>query len=322
MKEKTNERKWFYRIVLMLILLQAGLLGCTAQIQLASNLAQTGVQYADAMDTLLGSTSDLVVLDDSKMLLYQYDLVSYPDDKKKEEEVLNQFLTTRDANIKPLLAILSDLQTRMRTLKAYFTNMAALADTDASQRLSTAVENLSTAIDGANTEIRETLGETGQEEIISAAEQTALGQLAGLVGQGIQAEMLREALKRDAPIIGEQLYLTQKLLDRISGMVEQRYTDANIVKNKNEVVKPYKYKTITDRDAWMENRKTVLTDPSLDEPLQKAQAAAGNMLVIWEGILKGSECDMNSIQLVLADIQDFIGIASELKASEETGGES
>jgi len=301
-----KETKRFFYYILSLLIFFFLLSGCTQTITQSANFADSGIKYTDAMNSLLEVTADTVIDDDNAMLLYQQRLVSM-EDKKEEQKKLEGYLKERDKALEPLLKTLGTFQSQNQTLKSYFVNLKGLAETDAPERIEESVKGLSASINQANTTILES-----KQVVFTEAEKNAIGRLSGLVAKGVKAAKLQAALKRDASIIGEQLLLHEKLLDRLSKMLRQSAAEANIILKKEEVIRPYKKKEISNVTEWKATRKRLLKTSFYDQSLDTAKRAAGEMQMIWQGILEGKQ-DIASMQLLIADINDFAAAMNQLK---------
>jgi len=266
------------------------------------------------MISLLEATVDTVIEDDSQELLDIQRLTSY-DDKQRERQALQEFLDKHETALRKVVEPLVHLQDHTRTLQVYFMNLQALAHTDAPARAALAVEELSNSIKNANNAMSKK-----DEFKITDDQKQALGQLARTVTRGIKAAQLNRALKRDAPIIGEQLILHEKVLRQISGILTQSSEEKRVVLKKNEVVQPYLNKNISNQEKWIEARKRVLKGTFVDEGLERATEASQKMQLEWQGLIEGKE-DLGSIQLLLDDINEIAVLTQRLrKAAESKGG--
>jgi len=142
-----------------------------------------------------------------------------------------------------------------------------------------------------------------------------------VVTRGVQSAMLQHALKRDAPIIGEQLVLQEKLLTKLSEMLNQRFKEQLIIMEKDRIRKPYINKTITNEEDWKKTRKQFLKSVFLDQNLEPAKSSIKEMRLIWENILNGKQ-DIGSIQSTLSDINEFVNNINQIKDAIQARKES
>jgi hypothetical protein len=204
------------------------------------------------------------------------------------------------------------LQNQTRTLQAYFLNLQALAETDASERSAVAVKELSDSINKVNS--------VSEDEIaINNEQKQALADLTKAVVSGVKAAHLNNALRRDAPIIGEQLMLHENLIQMVSSILKDSSQNNIVLLNKKEVIRPYVNKSISNQKKWIETRKRVLTASFIHKGLDNAVTASKQMQIVWEGLVKGKE-DLGSIQLILNDIKEFALLTQQLKKAADSKG--
>jgi hypothetical protein len=287
---------------------------CTYTIQQSTEFSDAGIKYTEAVDELLQVAEDTIIEDDSNMLLYLQDL-TLMEDKKKESGLLEKRLKQHDKEVLAILETLAQFRRHTRMLNAYFANLQALAHTDAPGDTAKAVGQLSASIDNARLAF-----EKSEKIPISEAEGDALSDLTGLVSKGVQSSKLREALERDAPIIGGELLLHEKLLTKLAGILEQSAKKRFVAERKVKVLKPYKSKEIENKEEWKKARESLLKSVTTIPTLETATEAARQMGLVWKGILEG-RTDVTSIQLLLADINDLTAALGKLKAAAQQSEE-
>ena len=295
--------------VAMFVLLCTGCAG-SAIIKSSQDLSTSGVAYADAMDGLIEVTIDTVIDSNSNDLLKMQANFSLPDAKEQETQ-LRSFLTTADQNIENLVGTLSGFRSHTRLLKAYFENLQSLANADIADGATTAVEGLSQSINKMNKSLM------GDEKLkINDQEQGLLGQLSGMVAQRIQATTLEKALKRDAPIIGEQLMVQEKLLEKLRQILTARYQNQMEAFKTKEVINPYIKKEIQGASTWKANRKKAIEASFFDQRLDSAVQASKQLQATWQDILQGKQ-DLGTIQATLTEITDFTNLIKQLQEADE-----
>jgi hypothetical protein len=211
---------------------------------------------------------------------------------------------------------LDRLQNYSRTLQVYFLNLQALAETDAPARTSVAVAELSESINIANEGMNEK-----DEVAIADTQKRALEELSKSVTRGVQAVQLNNALRRDAPIIGEQLLLHEEVLRKVSGILKHTFDKSMALLKKNEVYRPYVTKTISNKQKWIDTRKRILTGTFFHQGLDNAVEASQKMQIVWSGLVEGKE-DLASIQLIIDDIREFTLLVQRLREAAESEGSS
>jgi hypothetical protein len=289
-----------------------GVAACTYTIKQSQGFSDVGIKYADAVSELIEVTTDTVIEDDSNTLLFLQILTSL-EDKKEERKLFEKWLREHDREVAALVETLGRFRGHAAMLGAYFTNLQALAETDAPESTAKAVSELSATINEVGKSISET-----EELVVSGAESDAFASLSGLVSKGIQSAKLRAALERDAPIIAEQLLLHEKLLRKLSNILKQSAKKASINEWKVEVLQPYKNRKVNNQKAWKEARAGVLKSAFFSRTLDKATQAAKQMRMVWGNILAG-ETDLVSIRLLLSDINELTAVLNQLKEANSEG---
>jgi len=223
--------------------------------------------------------------------------------------VLEKRLKEHDKVIKELVTTLGSFRGHTNTLKTYFINLQALSGSDSPESVAKAVEELSTSINYANATIRDK-----EKLVITDEQKEVFGSTAGLVARGIQSTKLQQALKRDAPIISEQLYLHEKLMEKLSGILMQSAKKAYINKWKLNVLKPYKNKNISSESNWKKERKELLISTFFETSLDNAKKTAQQMRLFWGNMLE-NKTDLKSVGLLINDINEMTAVLHQLKQS-------
>lgn len=282
------------------------LVGCTQPIKQSSDLSQAGIKYSDAMSILLDVATDTIIESDSDDLLYQRELISL-ENKEEEQKKLKDTLDNHNKAVKDIIETIESFQFNTHLIKDYFTNLQALASANAPTTAAVVAGELSGEINETGKVILKK-----EDILISNDEKEAIGKLTGIVAGGFQSAMLHNALKRDAPIIGEQLVLQEKLLEKLSGMLNQRYREHMTIIEKDRIRKPYVNKTTTILEEWKEARSQFLKAVFLDQNLETAKSAVKVMRLYWENILNGKQ-DIGSIQPALSYMNEFVNTINQLK---------
>ncbi len=288
---------------------------CTQHIKEGQDFSNVGIRYADAMTELIEFTTDTVIDDDSDNLLYTLQLTSLAD-KDEEKALLEKRLKEHDENIKSLVTTLGRFRGYTATLKTYFLNLQALSGSNAPESAALAVAELSASINHANRTLLE-----AEKLAVTAEEREAFGALAGLAAKGVKSVKLSTALKRDAPVIEEQLLLQEKLLARLAGILKHSAMKAYINDRKEKVLKPYKNKKINNPSSWKKERKELIKSTFFVNSLDRATKTARQMRLVWGYMVEG-DTDLESIGSLISDINEMTAALHQLKeaAQEDEGG--
>ncbi len=299
-------RRIFVPVSLILIL--SGCPGPSQRIQSAKHLSTSGVLYADTVNGLMSVTIDRIIDFDSTEALQ---IRKWADEKK-----LKQNIEKKNADLIKFLKELNSFRRYTQLLKAYFLNLQALADSPVRKDMGAAVERLSESIKSANKEIR-------KKKNIELSKETMDGfaALSGLVAKHIHAAKIRDALRRDAGIISEQLILHEKLVEDINDLLKGRFQEEEDEFLTEKVIGPYVDKQQEIGDQWKKDRKKWLTSQFTIESLKKAKEAAKQLRAVWEEILQGRS-DLGSITLLLQDINEFVEVVDKINEAKESKGDS
>ena len=301
--------RYAFRFIVFFTLILVGLTGCNTQpVEQSKAFAEAGIAYSQAIDELMKTTIEVVVEQDSRTLLYLQSLTNMAD-KKAERAKLLKYLSDHDAAIKKQLTALNELHKNSRLLKRYFVNLNALATATESNSASQSVGQLSDAINTSNTKLK-----NNPKLEISDAEKQALTGVSGFVAATFQSAQLRNAMKRDAKVISEQLLLNEKMLALLSDII-LRAGRANAARDyKSKVMRPYKNKKILEITTWKKYRKDILISGSYHAILERAKESAEEMRTIWHRMLE-NKLDITSIELFIKDVNDIVTVAGQIKAA-------
>jgi len=255
------------------------------------DLCTAGIQYTEALDELLDVTIRTMIDYDSDELLRQRKFAD-PND-------LRRFLDERDKALIEQVKTLEAFRNHGRRLRAYFVGLQALADAKVQESAAAAVEDLSGSVTAANASLARS-----NHLDLNEQERAYLSKLGGLVAKGVHAEAVRKALVRDAAVIAEQLILHEKLLERLRGILEDRYAGQMDVVRNQKIRKPYVNAAESLGDEWKADRAQWIRSSFCLDELTKAGEAIRQMRFIWAGILQGEQ-NVESVQLALNDIYAF-----------------
>ena len=291
------------------VLLWAGLLLATAcattqSIDQARDLSTSGLAYTEAVDSLLDTTVDQLIEFDTSVLIKSRRSGTAPDDLSGRLKLHNQGLSD-------LVAEIELFRAQNKLLKAYFLNLQALADSPVQDDIGGAV----TALSGSLEEINQA---RGGEEMLTAAQQASIGQLAGLAAQSVQAAKLKRALARDAEVIAIQLVLHEDQLATIADILADRFEAENDLFFNEQVDLPFSdMEAFPDLpDDWRANREKHLRTSFTHQQLMTAQQAARQLRGTWTDIVQGSN-DIGAIRVLISDVNEFVTVAGELQASSD-----
>lgn len=311
MANMTDTQRTWPVLTLLLAVLTLNACSTTTLLQ-SKDLSSAGLSYADAVSTLIDTTSDAIINDDSDTLLTLQTLTAATPTSENKQQ-LDTWLKAHDDSVQQLLLPLHTMSKHTQTLKSYFLALQALADNDAPTNAVTATQNLSASINSAS----EALAKTAKVSI-SADQQKAIGNLAGLVAKSVQAGLLRDALTRDAPVISKYLLLQQKAMSGLAAILQHSYQKNQVLQYRDNIKKPYITRSINNPGDWKTARKNYLNASFVNADLDAASAAASKLQLIWESIVQGKP-DTASVQAALTDLRTFAGAIQAVKDARAKG---
>jgi hypothetical protein len=286
----------------VLICVISGCTGRTHTIKKADIFSTDGITYSDTVIGLLDVTIDRVISDDSDILIRQR--------KQLPKDQLEAALSEQDKELVTLVETIGSFRDSTRKLKAYFKALQELAGSKVDEDAGPAVGELVESINSAN----KTIKESGKV-IFNDEENDFIITLANLAAKSVKAKKLHSAIERDAPIIGEQLLLHEKLLARIEKILEDSYL-IEVDKMHDKIRTAYVAKEKDLPNSWKEERKTWVTTQFFVKSLKTAITASIVMREKWEVFLSGAG-DAESMALLLAEVNEFLVVARGLKDVEK-----
>lgn len=268
-----------------LLLASAGC-GSTATIERFQTFADTGTRYTQAVGVLLTDTSGLLIDANSVKLL----------ESRQLAPVSEADFRRQDDGLRRKVDDLRRLQRQADLLGHYFSTLASLAGSQASDQISEQLADLGTSL----ASLAETLGSTDGLATDANAVSAIAGQAGKLVIQGVQAGALRNELEARGPAIAEVLRRQADLLQALAGeaagaqgFLDRRDYDRN-------VVDPFlagEPLPAGEWSAWMAERKDGLTQAPIPDSLRDAVQAAAGLRVAWVSLLAG-ELDADELEAV------------------------
>jgi len=282
---------------LPLALLCCALSACVTQtIREGTDLSTSGIAYTQAVNALLDATTTEVIDFDNKELI-----------KGRMSSDPGGALAQRDQAMAALLAEIAQFRAQTLLLKAYFVNLQALADSSVKDDAGPAVQSLSDTISKLNVSL-------GRKQLLTPEQSQQVGALAGLAAQAVQAEKIRRALRRDAPVIGTYLALQQQQLVNITAILKDRYGAEQALFHAEKVAAPYANLKQPLDPAWADARKQWLMSAFSNQQLDAANAAAEQLRGVWADIVQGKN-DIGALSDLIGDIDQFVTTADALKSA-------
>ena len=250
------------------------LAGCASvQTQRAKDLSADAVRYTTATEALVDAATDAMIDADSEAF------VRTPP-KQLKGEVLRESNELLLGNIKKF----QELRASVMKLEAYFKALQSLVDNPTSEATASAVSSIAGQVNALNKAINQTSG-----DIINSGQQQALSALSKAVADQVHGAMVANALRRDAPIIGEALLHQEQVLAFAGTVVLGALRDDNARYYSDKVDAPFQKQQIDA--SWVASRRQYLKTKAMGESSQAlitAKSAANQMGKSWEKILSGN----------------------------------
>ena len=265
--------------------------GCaTHTIKQSRDLSASGIAYTEAVDKLLDTTIDKIIDFDNEELK-----------KSRRGSNLRGMITEKNKAITDILAEIERFRAQTKLLKIYFLNLQALSDSTVKNDAGGAVKLLSDSISN----LYKTLGDQGGKLSLTEEQKTQIGALGGLVASTMHAAKIKNALQRDAEVIGIYLALQENQLNNITDILKDRFNARNDLFLNEKVIGPYVDKNQSLGAAWGKNRKQWFKTQFIGQQLNTAKNAAQQLRGIWVDILQG-RTDVNSLSVLISDINEFV----------------
>lgn len=219
-------------------------------------------------------------------------------------------ITEKNQAVSDLIGEISKFQVQTKLLKAYFQNLQALADSPVKDDIGGSVQSLSDSISKLNKALD---GPDGKEKLTDD-QKKQIGALAGLVAQSIQAEKIKNALARDAEVIGKYLALQEVQITQISEILRDRFNAENDLFGNRDVIAPYVDQSKPLPDKWAANRTKWLKTQFVNQQLSTAREAAKQLRGVWIDVLLGKN-DINSLRSLTSDVNDFVVTVQALETA-------
>lgn len=275
--------------------------GCATQsIQLGKDLSKSGVTYTEAVDKLLLVTTERVIDFDNAEV------------KKSRRGTtgLEEMIRAKDEAVLDLILEIEKFRLQTKLLKAYFINLQALSDSPVKNDTGEAVKTLSDSISKLNKSL------SGKDKLTDD-QKTQISTFSGLVTNSIHAAKVKDALHRDAKVIGENLALQEIQLRNISDILKDRFDSENDLFYKEKIIAPFKNTKQTLGNDWDSDRKQWFKTQFISQQLLTAQEAAKQLRGVWADILQGKP-DIDSLNVLITEVNEFVVVVHALNTDKKT----
>ncbi|WP_017318550.1 hypothetical protein [Mastigocladopsis repens] len=286
-------RKNIHKTVAVFAVIAALTSGCRSSAEY-KKLTQAGNEYADAVNKLLTSASDMRIEATSEMLL--------KDDRISNQSVDNY--TTLSKQDEERLRIIDDIRNHNQLLQAYFSKMQELATSDAPDQARTEIDGIA---DNLNTIGNRLSG----SDLIT--DKSLLQNATNLVINSRIRGALREELEKRHEVLLKELTIQEKVLHALSDSLREDVKSIKLARELRLVIRPLTQpEQIKDEDEWIQNRKNILLMDAKIEEIQKASTALQKFREIFQASVEG-KLNIARLNNHLKDIDSFLALVENDK---------
>jgi len=283
------------------------LYGCATTAQLANfeSFAETGVEYADTLDSLLSKTSESAVEINSLKLLNSRELAPISEANFDEQ----------DKVIKEYLREIASLRKHISLLKEYFQALSKLATSDQSDAFRVEIERSVDVLQKFSEKLQDTSLIENKE-----AQKRVVGGLGELIVKKVKLTLLQKELKKRKGVIAEILLVHEGMLAAIADELKDKEQMIAHSRYDNEVKIPFLESgdewTEEQKKSWVKKRMELIRETWVVEELNSAVRAARNLRLAWVKLLE-NKLTIQDIDAILDDLQSIIAILESTKQLQE-----
>lgn len=244
--------------------------------------AQAGTSYASAVDTFLVVVRDTSIDASSERLIGDQRVLAGDNGRLSSEDgdQLIESLDSWNKQDQQRIQLVGRLRSHGRLLARYFQQLGALAQSDASGRMQTAIQGTATQLN--------TIGEALRGSPIIAGDGNPFA-LAGNVAVDFAIRgALRSELNARKDVIRAELTTQRVLLGALENAIAHNTAIAQQAREKRDVIEPLGARTpISKPERWIDSRRSVLLASARLEELRSAKSAAGDLENAFDRLIAG-----------------------------------
>jgi len=289
-----------FSIVLLLFLASCS----TARLGQFSQFAATGQIYTVALPKVLDVALQSTIEANSSELVETREKITDPKERADK-------LAASDKEIQRRAQAFQAIKTQTNLLGAYFTGLAALAESDAGEGLAKSTQDAADDL-AKISKVAATL------KIGEAPVKDVLGDVVPIVVAAFQRAKLEQVLKATAESVGRSIDIHVALLDQLGVAIRGEQAVAIGITKLKEVDRKY-------RDAgalpekWKARRAELLLEQARLGELGEALKAAQKLKLAFVDLVENKSSSA-SLTLLLQDIQRLISLAERISGKSQTEG--
>lgn len=287
-----------FAAALLTLPLLLALTGCvTARLNQFHNLAQAGVTYVTASQTVIQDAGTAAVNTDSALLI-------------KERPSLDQsqwmvLVTKSDTLLKQRLQVLQLISAHGKLLQAYFEALESLSDPKAPNSVGTAAQGVYDSLAKMSPTLKNaTMGSTSVSSFIPTV-------IAPVVAT-FKVHALNEELKARSNAIANELALQEAAFSAIEAELK---TDTQEQQNFRETDSINQFATAPALPAeWASQRLTLLSTPAAVASADAASKAAAQLRSAFTAVVE-NRLDSAGFASLMSDISNMLTIAQSIQSA-------
>lgn len=276
----------------------------TARLEQFSQFAATGQTYTVALPKVLDVALQSTIEANSSELVETRDKITDPAERANQ-------LAASDEEIHRRAQAFQAIKSQTTLLGAYFTGIAALAESDTGEGIAKSTQNAADALakvskDAATLKI----GEAPLKDV--------LGDVVPIVVAAFQRSKLEQVLKATAESVGRSIDIHVALLDQLGIVIRGEQAVVIGITKLKEVDRKY-------RDAgalpenWKARRAELLLEQARLGELGEALKAAQKLKLAFVDLVENKSSSI-SLTLLLQDIQRLISLSERISGKGQTEG--
>ena len=276
----------------------------TARLGQFSQFAATGRTYTVALPKVLDVALQSTIEANSSELVETRDKITDPNERAN-------MLAASDKEIHRRAQAFQAIKTQTNLLGAYFTGLAALAESDAGEGLAKSTQDAADALakiskDAATLKI----GEAPVKDV--------LGDVVPIVVAAFKRAKLEKVLKATAESVGRSIDIHVALLDQLGVVIRGEQEVVIGITKLREVDRKYRDAGALP-ETWKTRRAELLLEQARLGELEEALKAAQKLKLAFVDLVE-NENSSTSLTLLLQDIQRLISLAERISGKSQTEG--
>lgn len=276
----------------------------TARLGQFSQFAATGQTYTTALPKVLDVALQSTIEANSSELVDIRNKIKTPKERADK-------LAKADEEIHRRAQAFNAIKTQTNLLGAYFTGLAALAESDAGEGLAKSTQDTADALAKISKD-------AATLKISASPVEDVLAGVAPIVVAAFQQAKLEQVLKATAESVGRSIDIHVTLLDQLGVVIRDEQAVAIGITKLEEVDRKYRDVGALPKKWKARRAELLLEQVSLGE-MEEALKAAQKLKLAFVDLIENKSSSA-SLTILLQDIQKLISLAERISAKNQTEG--